>query len=68
MFEESDDTLKSRALMYWANHIETGSMHLSAADVINCYKPEDRHKHIINLDDNQKRLVVRLRELALKHG
>ena len=64
--EESDDTLKSRALMYWANHIETGTMHLSAKDIINCYEPKDRHKYTIDLNDDQKRLVLRLRELAIK--
>ncbi len=50
--EESDDTLKSRALMYWANHIETGTMHLSAKDIINCYEPKDRHKYTIDLNDD----------------
>jgi hypothetical protein len=55
-----DNELISRALDYWANHIETGLMAMSASDCVQRGKME----HIISLTPHQNALVNRLRILA----
>lgn len=56
----SDAELIKFALMYWANHIETGNVLFSAEDAANRKMP------VKVLSDEQKELVLRLRKLAVK--
>ena len=52
--------LKSCALTYWANYIETGVLHLSAHDALNSGQP----KTVRHLDPGQIQVVAHLRALA----
>lgn len=52
--------LKSCALMYWANYIETETLHLSAQDALNMGQP----KTVRRLDAGQIKVVAHLRALA----
>ncbi len=54
----TDQELKARALMQWANHIETGTIILSKDDAL------ARGKQVNKLDEAQVRLVERMRSLA----
>lgn len=56
----SDRELAAMALSLWANHIETGSMSLSAQDAARMGKPLNA------LKDDQQQVVQRLRELNKK--
>ena len=58
--EETDRELIFRALNYWANHIETGKISMSANDAYNY----ERGELCKRLDYNQMVLVERLRNLA----
>ena len=55
---ESDRELRHFALTFWANYIETGNPTLSANDAI------DRGILPNKLNENQRKAVVRIRELA----
>lgn len=57
---QSDEELICLALMYWANHIETGTAILSATDAVY----QKKSKLVKPLDDAQRKLVARLRELS----
>ncbi len=50
------------ALNYWANHIETGEINISANDAYDM----GEENLIKRLDITQKKFVIRLRELAEK--
>jgi hypothetical protein len=62
----SDKELRTNALLMWANHIETGDVTLSAADLA------ERSRAVVTkaakqpraLDEGQIALVTRLRALA----
>jgi len=56
----SDSELKFRALNMWANFVETGDVILSAKDAI------QQGKMPRALELNQQKLVIRIRELAVK--
>ena len=58
--EERDEVLVRNALQMWANHIETGTVTLSAKDAKAVGKPFKA------LDSYQMKMVIRLRELADK--
>lgn len=60
MFEK-DSTVKSYAMTLWANHIETGQVHLSAKDVSNLSR-----NTLPELSDQQKAFVARLRRMAIE--
>lgn len=59
MFEKDHHVLM-HALLMWANHVETGSVSLSAVDMRNCGK----EKELPHLQGNQVLFVERLRNLA----
>lgn len=65
----SDSELVARALAYWANHIETGSMVLSANDLAerNRCVPAREKKAPCNLTGDQQQFVSRLRALSRDH-
>lgn len=65
----SDSELVAHALGLWANHIETGSMALSANDVRerNQCLPAREQKALPHLGADQIQLVGRLRELSGQH-
>lgn len=56
----SDRELAAMALSFWANHIETGVMTLSAQDAAKMGKPFNA------LSQDQQKVVMRLRELNQK--
>lgn len=59
--------LHFQALSMWANYLETGDPYMSADTAINCGQKGD----VRVLSDDQKRLVLRLRdeaELTLQNG
>jgi hypothetical protein len=59
--------LHFQALTMWANYIETGCVSLSTESAIKCGRKEE----INPLNDDQKRVVARLRDEAgytLQHG
>lgn len=59
MFNTDSEKI-SRALLVWANHIETGNVSLSAGDMTNMgQKPKA-------INEDQVSLVAELRELASK--
>lgn len=58
----TDEQLISTALDMWANNIETGDLSYSAELAAKCGKPGI----IRGLNTDQMRLVVRLRDLAVK--
>lgn len=64
----SDSELISRALTLWANHIETGSVVLSAADQRhrNQCLPTREQNALPQLSSEQLHLVQRLRALSLQ--
>lgn len=65
----SDAELVAHALAYWANHIETGSMVLSANDVRErnqCLRAREQ-KALPHLGVDRIQLVGRLRELSGQH-
>jgi len=62
MNEKNDNELKYYALNFWANYIETGDAIMSAKDARNC--GEDMKINALDLD--QMKMVVRLRDLAIK--
>lgn len=66
----SDSELVARALSYWANHIETGSMVLSANDLAerNRCLPVREQKAPPVLCAEQLQLVDRLRQLSREHA
>jgi hypothetical protein len=70
MFEK-DNEIIYQALIMWANHIETGNVNLSAKDAQDIPNVDfcgNKKKSIIKaLDLNQMKLVIRIRELAIKH-
>lgn len=57
--EQTDGDLRAQALNMWANYIETSNPILSARDATEQKLPFKA------LDDSQKRLVLRLRKLAI---
>lgn len=59
---DTDNELCFWALTNWANHIETGNVSMSAVDAVN----QSRHSEINGLSLDQQRLVVRIRDLAIK--
>ena len=59
--------LHFQALTMWANYVETGDVSLSTDSAIKCGRKDE----ILALNDEQKRLVLRLRDEAgytLQHG
>ncbi len=56
----NDWELRLHALNLWANYIETGNVTMSAVDASKAKKPFNA----LTLD--QQRIVVRLRDLAIK--
>lgn len=65
----TDDELISHALTVWANHIETGTVTLSASDASAqnaARKPSDQLR-ISSLNPDQVKLVRRLRSLSSAH-
>jgi hypothetical protein len=59
--------LHFQALQMWANYLETGDPCMSADTAVKCGQKED----VKVLTDDQKRLVLRLRDeagLTLQHG
>lgn len=56
----TDDELVAHALSLWANHIETGKVALSAEDA----KRSGQSIHLRPMDERQRELVARLRNLA----
>jgi hypothetical protein len=57
----SDKDVITQALGLWANHIETGNVSMSSRDAVNCGSPDQ----VKSLGDEQKRFVVRLRDLQV---
>lgn len=55
---QPDNMIRYQSLTYWANWIETGNMHLSAADA------KERGEPYNVLHTDQMRLIVRLRDMA----
>ncbi len=61
--DKSDEELIQHSLNLWANYLETGDVTLSQRDAVNMGKPD-----LINsLTLEQQSLVLRLRQLSLKH-
>jgi hypothetical protein len=56
--EMTDNELSAHALRCLANHIETGNINLSANDCL------QQGLKVKNLDDYQKSLIKRMRDLA----
>lgn len=62
MNTKKDNELKCYALNFWANWIETDDMTMSAENAVKC----DRRDKMNVLTLEQVKLVIRLRELAIK--
>ncbi len=58
-----DRNLIATALAQWANYIETGAVYLSANDVI----AAKQHVKVKALTQDQRKLVIRLRDLAIQY-
>lgn len=58
MHDKTDLQIQALAVGMWANHIETGSVSMSAQDAKNCKKPFNA------LDAHQMAMVVRFRNLV----
>ncbi len=54
-----DKHLVFHSLGMWINHLETGDVVMSSVDAVNCGQPGK----VKALSDDQKRLVLRLRDL-----
>lgn len=60
--EGKDEELIAFSLNMWANHIETGSIIMSAVDATN----QGKHKCIKGLNLAQQKFVIRLKELSMR--
>lgn len=63
VFDMDDGAVTAFALNMWANHIETGSVVLSAQDALNM-----KLQHTKPLTEEQRKFVARLRKMALNLG
>lgn len=60
MRDRTDLQIQALAVGMWANHVETGSVTMSAQDAMNCKMPFNA------LDANQMAMVVRFRDLSAR--